>query len=181
LEHTNWYPGFEAAISVRGCPTVAIASMSDIEKTIKVVSFSEAKDWSKWKHVFLARACQKDPELGKCFDLDVEFKTAGNDDEAKKNKKTMIKAYAELIMSMDFKTIDGSVAFNIVKRSKAEDGSGDARLALSRLGKRFEPKTTMAKSDQLKKFYSMTCGINQDPETYVYMFGRISCSNSRHV
>ena len=117
--------------------------MSDIETIVKVIRFSRAKDWSAWKELFLAKIGRKDPVVRKVFDLKEEFKMTTEDgletQEITKNKATMRKAYEELLMSMDYSTGEGKAAFNIGKRAKGSDGKGNARLAFSRLMKRFEP------------------------------------------
>ena len=67
-------------------------------------------------------------------------------------------------MSMDYSIGEGKAAFNIVKRAKGSDGEGDARLAFSRLMKRFEPKTSIERGKLLKHFYSLKCKGRGDPE-----------------
>lgn len=145
--------------------------MSEIETTIKVVRFSKAKDWMSWKELFLARVGRKDPEMKKCFNMKEEFPLEGEDGkmsaEVEKNWKTMTKAYEALLMSMNYGTPEGLVAFNIVKRAKTGD-EGDARLAFQRLINRFEPKTSIAKGQLLKQFYSSKCKQKEDPEVFIY-------------
>ena len=146
--------------------------MSDIETIVKVIRFSRAKDWSTWKELFLAKIGRKDPVVRKVFNLKEEFKMTTEDgletQEITKNKATMRKAYEELLMSMDYSTSEGKAAFNIVKRAKMSNGEGDARLAFSRLMKRFEPKTSIERGKLLKQFYSSKCKGQEDPEAFVY-------------
>ena len=147
--------------------------MNEVEVTIKVIPFSKANDWSNWKELFLAQASRKDSEFGKCFDLSEEFPLEeidkdGNKVPIKKNVETMRKAYFELLMSMNRSTSDGIVAFNIVKWSKDKDGKGDARMALQRLTRRYEPRTTLERGKLLAKFYSTKCGAREDPEEFIY-------------
>jgi len=146
--------------------------MSEVETTIKVVRFTKAKDWMSWKELFLARVGRKDPEVKKLFDLKKEFLMVDDEKSSKtidveKNKKTMAKAYEELLMSMDYSSPEGLVGFNIVKRSKTNN-EGDARLAFERLINRFEPKTSIERGKLLKQFYSAKCKGRDDPEVYVY-------------
>ena len=142
--------------------------MSDIETTIKVFRFRKAEDWMSWKVLFLARVGRKDPEMKKLFNLKLEYPM---EDEKKMeiavHVTTNAKAYEELLMSMDYGTPEGLVAFNIVKRAKADD-EGDARLAFERLIRRFKPKTSVKKEQLLQQFYSSKCGAKEDPETFIY-------------
>ena len=158
--------------------------MSEGEHTIKVFRFSKGKDWSIWKELFLAQINRKDLEVGKCFDLKTKFSLTKKDgekeieDEAK--LKTMRKAYDELLMSINPETTEGLAAFNMVKWSKNEDGTGDARKAFERLIKRYEPKTSLEKGKLLKQFYSIKCGVSEDPEQYVYTLENI-CAKIHNI
>ena len=102
--------------------------MSEGEYTIKVFRFSKGKDWNIWKELFLARVNRKDPEVGKCFDLQNEFKLIKKEGDKdvpdEKSMKIMRKAYDELLMSINPETTEGLAAFNMVKWSKMDDGTG---------------------------------------------------------
>ena len=60
-------------------------------------------------------------------------------------------AYTELILSIDFKTNNGKIAFNIVKGCKSKDHPhGNAAISWEKLKNKFEPMSdpSMVKLDK---------------------------------
>ena len=142
------------------------------EVTIKVFLFSKAEEWSNWKALFLAQVNCRDLEMSKVFDYETPFVieekiTVDGKDVVKtneKNKKTMRKAYEELLMSMDGRKegSDGFKAFEVVKWNYP-----DAREAFRILNDRYEPKTTLEKGKLMNEFYTKECKAFDDPEHWV--------------
>jgi gag-polypeptide of LTR copia-type len=151
--------------------------MTDLN-TIRVISFcGKVDEWPNWSEKFLAKAKRygfKDLLLGKLSipKLDDVF------DEILEEGKKMMKvielneiAYTELILSIDMKTSNGKIAFNIVKGCKTQDyPDGNAASAWEKLKYKNEPVSapSMVKLD--KQFRELTLKKGQDPEVWITEF-----------
>ena len=103
------------------------------EKNVKIIPFDSANDdWDMWSMQDLATAAILD--IDKIYTEDVDVTKMGND-QLKDHKKKVKKAYGMLVIACQDK-----VSFSLVKSSKSRDfPQGDARLAWSKLEKKFEP------------------------------------------
>jgi hypothetical protein len=101
--------------------------MTDLS-TIRLIPFcGKVEEWLIWSEKFLAKAKRygfKDVLLGK---LSIP-KTDESFEEASDQGKRMLKiikfneiAFTELILSIDVKTSNGNIAFNLVKGCKSKD------------------------------------------------------------
>jgi hypothetical protein len=133
--------------------------MTDLS-TIRVIPFyGKNEEWPTWSEKFLAKARRygfKDVLLGKVripmTDEDYEVDT-------EEGKKLRIAAdmnelaYAELILSIDDKTSNGKVAFNLVKGCKNKDYTdGNTSLAWERLKNKYEPQSAPSLVKMEKQF-----------------------------
>jgi hypothetical protein len=122
--------------------------MTDLS-TIRVIPFYGKNDeWPTWSEKFLAKArCYgfKDVLLGK---IRIPMTDEDYEVDTEEGKKLRIAAdmnelaYTELILSIDDKTSNGKVAFNLVKGCKNKDyADGNASLAWERLKNKYEPQS----------------------------------------
>jgi hypothetical protein len=123
--------------------------MTDLS-TIRVIRFyGKSEEWPTWSEKFLAKARRygfKNVLLGK----DKISKTDEDYDlESEEGKKLSIAAemnelaHTELILSIDDKSSNGKVAFNLVMGCKNKDYvDGNASMAWERLRNKFEPMST---------------------------------------
>jgi hypothetical protein len=133
--------------------------MTDLS-TLRVIPFyGKNEEWPTWSEKFLAKARRygfKDVLLGKVripmTDEDYEVDT-------EEGKKLRIAAdmnelaYAELILSIDDKTSNGKVAFNLVKGCKNKDYTdGNTSLAWERLKNKYEPQSAPSLVKMEKQF-----------------------------
>ena len=159
------------------------------ETSIKIIPFNgEKKEWIAWKAKFLARAHRKgyeevltlekkatsetassrQEELKAKTEGDPEPVEVGSSSEKKEDQETKnLKAYDDLLLSMETATEKGRIAFNIVRRAKTRDGIGNANVAWSHLCDKYEPRTTPNRARLQKTFYSLKCKPYEDPELYV--------------
>ena len=120
--------------------------MTDLS-TNRVIPFcGKGDEWPIWSEKFLAKAKRygfKDVLLGM---LSIP-KTDESFDEASDQGKRMLKiiefneiAFTELILSIDVKTSNGKIAFNLIKGCKSKDyPDGNAATAWERLKNKYEP------------------------------------------
>jgi gag-polypeptide of LTR copia-type len=151
--------------------------MTDLN-TIRVISFcGKVDEWPNWSEQFLAKAKRygfKDLLLGKLSipKLDDVF------DEILEEGKKMMKvielneiAYTELILSIDMKTSNGKIAFNIVKGCKTQDyPDGNAASAWEKLKYKNEPVSALSMVKLDKQFRELTLKKGQDPEVWITEF-----------
>ena len=148
--------------------------MTDLS-TIRVIPFYGKNDkWPTWSEKFLAKARRygfKDVPLGKVripmTDEDYEVDT-------EEGKKLRIAAdmnelaYTELILSIDDKTSNGKVAFNLVKGCKNKDyADGNASLAWERLKNKYEPQSAPSLVKMEKQFRQSALKKGQDPDIWI--------------
>jgi hypothetical protein len=140
-----------------------------------VIPFYGKNDkWPTWSEKFLAKARRygfKDVLLGKVripmTDEDYEVDT-------EEGKKLRIAAdmnelvYTELILSIDDKTSNGKVAFNLVKGCKNKDyADGNASLAWERLKNKYEPQSAPSLVKMEKHFRQSALKKGQDPDIWI--------------
>jgi hypothetical protein len=145
--------------------------MTDIS-TIRVILFyGKSEEWPTWSKKFLAKSRRygfKDVLLGKVkipktdevYDMDSEevknFIIAADMNEL---------AYTELILSIDDKTSNGKVTFNLVKGCKSKEYvDGNAFMAWERLKNKFEPLSAPSFAKTEKQFRQCALKKGQDPE-----------------
>ena len=94
--------------------------------------------------------------------------------DTEEGKKLMIAAdmnelaYTELILSIDDKTSNGKVAFNLVKGCKNKDFvDGNANLAWERLRNKFEPQSAPSLVKMEKQFRQCALKKDQDPDVWI--------------
>jgi hypothetical protein len=140
--------------------------------SIRVIPFyGNSEEWATWSEKFLTKARRygfKDALLGMVripkTDEDYEM-------ESEEGKKLMIAAdmnelaYTELILSIDDKTSNGKVAFNLVKGFKNRDyADGNAAMAWERLRNKFEPQSAPSLVKREKQFRQCALNMGQDPD-----------------
>jgi hypothetical protein len=77
-------------------------------------------------------------------------------------------AYTELILSIDDKTSNAKVAFNLVKGWKNKDYAGrNARMAWERLRNKFEPSSSPSLVEIEKQFLHCSLKKEQDPDIWI--------------
>ena len=148
--------------------------MTDLS-TIRVIPFyGKSEEWPTWSEKFLAKARRygfKDVLLGKVripkTDEDYEM-------DSEEGKKLTIAtdmnelAYTELILSIDDKTSNGKVAFNLVKGCKNKDyADGNASMAWERLRNKFEPQSAPSLVKMEKQFRQCALKKGQDPDVWI--------------
>ena len=148
--------------------------MTDLS-TIRVIPFyGKSEEWPTWSEKFLAKARRygfKDVLLGKVripkTDEDYEM------DSEEGQKLTIATdmnelAYTELILSIDDKTSNGKVAFNLVKGCKNKDYvNGNASMAWERLRNKFEPQSAPSLVKMEKQFRQCALKKGQDPDVWI--------------
>jgi hypothetical protein len=148
--------------------------MTDLS-TLRVIPFYVKHDeWLTWSKKFLAKASRygfKDVLLGKVripmTDKDYEVDT----EEGKKLRITADMnelAYTELILSIDDKTSNGKVVFNLVKGFKNKDyADGNASLAWERLKNKYEPQSAPSLVKIEKQFRQSALKKVQDSDFWI--------------
>jgi hypothetical protein len=122
--------------------------MTDLS-TIRVILFYGKNDkWQTWSEKFLAKVRRysfKDVLLGK---LRIPMTDEDYEVDTEEGKKLRIAAdmneltYTELILSIDDKTSNEKMAFNLVKGSKNKDyADGKESMAWERLKSKYEPQS----------------------------------------
>ena len=155
--------------------------MTDLS-TIRVIPFcGKVDEWPIWSEKFMAKAKRygfKDVLVGKLSipKADEEF------DEVSDIGKRMSRAielneiaYTELILSIDVKTSNGKIAFNIVKGCKNKDyPDGNAASAWEKLKNKYEPMSapSMVKLD--RQFRESSLKKGEDPEVWITQLEDIS-------
>jgi gag-polypeptide of LTR copia-type/Zinc knuckle len=148
--------------------------MTDLS-TIRVIPFcGNGDEWPIWSEKFLAKAKRygfKDVLLGKLLipKIDESF------DEASDQGKRMLKviefneiAFTELILSIDVKTSNGKIAFNLVQGCKSKDyPDGNAATAWERLKNKYEPISAPSMVKLEKQFRGLALKKGQDPEVWI--------------
>jgi tellurite resistance-related uncharacterized protein len=147
-----------------------ISIMTDLS-TIRVIPFyGKSEEWPTWSEKYLAKARRygfKDVLLGK---VKVPRNDEDYDMESEEGKKLTIAAdinelvYAELFLSIDDKTSNGKVAFNLVKGCKKKDyEDGNASMTWERLKSNFEQSSAPLLVKLEKQFRQ--CSLKgQDPD-----------------
>ena len=83
-------------------------------------------------------------------------------------RKLHRRAYYELTMSMDLKTIEGRTAFRLVRNSTSKDfPAGDAKEAWVRLREEYESGTATAQIELKRKFHGAMMRPTQNPTTFI--------------
>jgi hypothetical protein len=138
--------------------------MTDLN-TIRVIPFcGKADEWPIWNEKFMAKAKRygfKDVLTGKLsipkadeeFDKDLDIgKKMLNAIELNKV------AYTELLLSIDVKTSNGKIAFNIVKGCKSKDHpDGNAATAWDKLKNKYKPMSALSMVKLDKPFRDSPC------------------------
>lgn len=161
--------------------------MSD-EKAIRVVTFDGSREeWEGWEEKFLAKAetknyrmlllCKKNERATDVVPTASEVKAIKEKAEADRDvdERLMLildelnkKAYRDLILSINHKSIGGKVAFRLVKNSKSvEYPEGNCRDAWNRLVAKYSPKTTSSLLKMKKKFENSKLEDGKDPEEWI--------------
>jgi hypothetical protein len=155
--------------------------MTDLS-TIRVIPFyGKNVKWPTWSEKFLAKARLygfKDVLLGKVRIplTDKDYKVDTED-----GKKLIIVsemnelAYTELMLSIDDKTSNGKMAFNLVKGCKNKAYADDnASMAWERLKNKYEPQSAPSLVKMEKKFRQSALKKGQYPDIFgIYL--KISC------
>jgi hypothetical protein len=77
-------------------------------------------------------------------------------------------AYTELILSIDDKTINGKVAFNLVKGCKNKKyADGNASMAWEKLKNKYEPQSALSLVKMEKQFRQSALKKGQDSDTWI--------------
>jgi Reverse transcriptase (RNA-dependent DNA polymerase)/gag-polypeptide of LTR copia-type/Zinc knuckle len=148
--------------------------MTDFNSIRVIPFYGKSEEWPTWSEKFLAKARRygfKDVLLGKAripkTDEDYEMDT-------EEGKRLMIAAdlnelaYTELILSIDDKTSNGKVAFNLVKGCKNKDFvDGNASMAWDRLRNKFEPQSAPSLVKMEKQFRQCALKKGQDPDVWI--------------
>ena len=148
--------------------------MTDLS-TIRVIPFcGKSEEWPIWSEKFLAKAKRygfKDLLLGKLSIPKSDEVFDEVSDEGKKKAKIIELneiAYTELILSIDVKTSNGKIAFNLVKGCKSKDYvDGNAATAWERLKNKYEPISAPSMVKLEKQFRDLSLKKNQDPEVWI--------------
>jgi hypothetical protein len=142
------------------------------QNTIRVIPFcGKADEWPIWSEMFLAKAKRcgfKDLLLGK-LSIPKEDESFDKLSDIGKKKSRIIElneiAFTELILSIDVKTSNGKIAFNLVKGCKSKDyPDGNASIAWERLKNKYEPISAPSMVKLEKQFRSLALKKGQDPE-----------------
>jgi gag-polypeptide of LTR copia-type/Zinc knuckle len=143
--------------------------------TIRVIPFcGKADEWPIWNEKFMAKAKRygfKDVLTGK---LSIPKADEAIDKDSDMGKKMLNAielnevAYTELLLSIDVKTSNGKIAFNIVKGCKSKDHpGGNAAIAWDKLKNKYKPMSapSMVKLD--KQFRDSVLKKGEDPEVWI--------------
>ena len=77
-------------------------------------------------------------------------------------------AYTELILSIDVKSSNGKIAFNLIKGCKSKDyPDGNAASAWERLKNKYEPISAPSMVKLEKQFRELSLKKGQDPEVWI--------------
>jgi hypothetical protein len=153
--------------------------VKEADTAIRVVTFSGKKaDWVSWEEKFLAKACRLGyhkillGEFEKGLEIPKTSETIKDDDPDKTAKYKLVdlnvKAYSELILSMDTSTSYGKVAFNIVRSSKTTEYKwGNAYDAWKKLKRKYAPETAPMLQKLHHMFYTARLKKGSDPDVYM--------------
>jgi len=148
--------------------------MTDFSSIRVIPFYGKSEEWPTWSEKFLAKARRygfKDVLLGKARipKTDEDYKM-----DTEEGKRLMIAAdlnelaYTELILSIDDKTSNGKVAFNLVKGCKNKDFvDGNASMAWERLRNKFEPQSAPSLVKMEKQFRQCALKKSQDPDVWI--------------
>ena len=142
---------------------------------IRVVPFSGKKDeWEDWKDKFMVKAAMNkydgiingDDKVPDTHDKDGVKKTL------KPEEQTLVdlskKGFYELVLSINHKTPEGKLAFDVVKGTKTtENPAGNLYDAVLRLDKRYQPRTATNLVQLTSAFHEKRLKKNQNPEDYI--------------
>jgi hypothetical protein len=148
--------------------------MTDLS-TISVIPFYGNNDeWPTWSEKFLAKARLygfKDVLLGK---LRIPMTDEDYEVDTEEGKKLRIAAdmnefaYTELILSIDDKTSNGDMAFNLVKGFKNKYyADGNASMAWERFKNKYEPQSAPSLVKMEKQFRQSALKKGQDPDFWI--------------
>lgn len=144
--------------------------MSDIEKSVKVIPFTEKSDWRVWSRKFTARAYikgYKDVLIGEVsvpkHDAPIDVTTSAGKDQMKARKANDL-AYSDLLLSFE-----DIVNFALIDEATTTDHpEGDAAKAWKNLLNKHEPNTSANKVQLKGKFQqSRLNSVKNDPEVWV--------------
>jgi len=147
--------------------------MTETEVYTRIEKFSGLKmDWRLWSEVFKAKMISKD--YWEVIDLkpdEIPSKPT-TEDEKKLNKKNM-KAYSELISSIDMKTPQGRVALNLVVSSKSTAyPNGNCSTAWKKLTRKYEPVTIAELTREKTSYINYRFAQGGDPDFFIDMMER---------
>jgi gag-polypeptide of LTR copia-type len=148
--------------------------MTDLS-TIRVIPFyGKNEEWPTWSKKFLAKARRygfKDVLLG---NVRIPKTDEGYEIDLEEGQKLTIAAdinelaYTKLTLSIDDKTSNGKVAFNLVKGCKNKDyANGNASLAWERLRNKFKPQSAPSLVKMEKQFRQCALKKCQDPDVWI--------------
>ena len=149
------------------------ATSTMAETSIKVIKFSgKRQDWIPWQVQHLARATRKwQREVlegsvtipTKTEEENLDPNVEADKEELKKAQKNK-EAYSDLILSMNYGTPHGNVAFNIVRQAVTADEypNGNAAEAFARLKKKYNPETAPELAQLHKIFFGAKQKRSQD-------------------
>jgi hypothetical protein len=139
--------------------TLTGTSVGDVN--VRVIPFSGKKDeWENWKEKFMVKAAinkydgiiNGDDEVPETHDKDGKKKTLKPEEQtiADLNKK----GFGDLMLSIDYTTPEGKIAFNTVKGTKTKENPiGNLRIAMQRLGKKYQPNTSTQLVQLTREFH----------------------------
>ena len=144
------------------------------EKGSRIPFDGTMEDWYYWSRMFMSRAqylgyhlillgIEKPPADSVTID-----ESTDKGKEQLKLRKLHRRAYYELNMSMNSNTIEGKVAFRMVRNCTSTDfPSGDAKEAWIRLREEYESSTGSAQIELKRKFHGAMMRPNQNPTTFI--------------
>ena len=148
--------------------------MTDVS-TIRVIPFSgKVDEWPVWSEKFLAKAKRygfKDLLQGKLSIPKFDESFDEDSDEGKKmlrNAEINEVAFTELILSIDTKSSEGKVAFNLVRGCKSKEyPDGNAATAWERLKNNVEPVSAPSMVKLEKQFRTLSLKKGENPEVWI--------------
>ena len=153
----------------------------DRDMKYRVMFSGKRKDYARWETKYEARAMTK--KFGDILDGTKILRTKTEID-AENDADTMIeeelimemnmKAYNDLLLSMDDSQHDGRKAFNIVKGCKSKEyPRGNAKLAWDKLKEKYEPTNMSSVVAVKQEFNARTLKTKEDPTEWLLELGEL--------
>jgi len=147
--------------------------MSETEVYTKIEKFSGLKqDWRLWSDILEAKMISKDQ--WEVIDMKPDDVPSSPDtEEDKKVIKKNMKAYSDLISSIDMKTPQGRIAMNLIVSSKsATYPNGNCSRAWKKLTRKYEPVTIAELTREKTNYINFKFLHGGDPDSFIDIMER---------